>query len=315
NRANALGMFPGKDIAEVQLELLAVVALALCVDPIMGEIMPYQGKPYITQKGRHRLDRVAGHILSVSYRPPTEAEEAYWLKHNAIEEGDIIQWAVGKDEVTGQTGEAFGRVLWAEDEKTTGNNRQYSPLVNRKIEMAQKRADMRLRDSMYGPVHKPDAILGIDIGQDGQDPYPDAVEGEARVLRDDESLDSQPTSAAGDPVDTESGEIAAKSKGTRRRVAGDAISPGEATQLMADAGLELENGPKWVMETIKAKWNLEQPKELNTAQLQKMYAMLHGEDSPGPNDDNHKGDDDPDNTVEGQSRMIEEEPAGGQAAH
>jgi len=182
-RAQSLGKFPGQQ-TEVQLALLAEVALALGLNPIFEEIMPYQGKPFITIKGRRRLDADAGHKLGISFRPPTEAEEAYWARVGAMDPRDVIQIAVGTDP-DGNVTEAIGRLLWSEDEKAGVNSRDRQaardnlPIVMRKIEMAQKRGEARLRDMVFGPPTKmaPFRDLVVQEGYDGE-----VIEGEARVV-------------------------------------------------------------------------------------------------------------------------------------
>tara|TARA_Y100000310_G_scaffold236599_1_gene239825 strand:- start:1822 stop:3201 length:1380 start_codon:yes stop_codon:yes gene_type:complete len=179
-RASALGLFPDKATPE-QAALLAEVALAYRLDPLMGEIMPYQGAPYITIKGRRRLDNAAGHAVSVSFRPPMADEEAYFRKVGAIDDYDLIQICVGVDTKTGARVEGFGRVL-AKERETAGRSAAAVanlPTLNRAIEMAQKRAERRMREEMFGPVAKPEG-LGIQVLHEGDESM--IVEGEARVV-------------------------------------------------------------------------------------------------------------------------------------
>ena len=183
SRAMDLGLFPGKDQSAGQLALLAQVALAYRLDPLMGEIMPYQGRPYITIAGRRRLDNVAGHAVSISFRPPTPEEEAYYVKVGAIDERDVIQICVGHDVKTGATVEGFGRVLAGEGKDAPTNAQKFLPTVQRKIEMAQKRGERRMREEMFGPVAKPLGLEGIEILHEGDEP--NVVEGTARVVEED----------------------------------------------------------------------------------------------------------------------------------
>ena len=182
NRAVDLGLFPDKNQTAGQLALLATVALAYRLDPLMGEIIPYQGKPYITIAGRRRLDNAAGHAVSISFRPPTHDEEAYYIKHGAMADKDFAQFCVGKDMVTGAVVEGFGRVLWSEDSSVTGNARAHLPVIQRKIEMAQKRAERRMREMMFGPVAKPAGLEDITVLEEGDEG--NVVEGTATVVED-----------------------------------------------------------------------------------------------------------------------------------
>jgi len=59
-KALDVGLFPGR-LTSQQRDTLAVVALLYQLDPMMEEIIPYQGKPFITIRGRRRLDARADH--------------------------------------------------------------------------------------------------------------------------------------------------------------------------------------------------------------------------------------------------------------
>ncbi len=92
--------------------------------------------------------------------------------------------------------------------------------------------------------------------------------GAGPTREDNPSQDSTPRS---------SGPVKTSNKNTRRRPAGDTITVDQAQKLMADAEAMLgDNGRKWVMETIKDKWDLNQPGELNAAQLTEMEGVLNG---------------------------------------
>jgi len=181
NRASDLGLFPDKATPE-QAQLLAQVAFAYGVDPLMGEIIPYQGRPYITIAGRRRLDNVAGHRVSVAFRPPTGDEEAYYIKVGAMQETDVVQICVGTDTESGMTVEGFGRVLGSEGSGASRNAQAFLPVVQRKIEMAQKRGERRMREIMFGPVAKPDLVRNITILEEGDET--NVVEGASHIVDD-----------------------------------------------------------------------------------------------------------------------------------
>ncbi len=187
NQANAVGLFPQK-ATEEQVLVLAQVAMAYGLDPIMGELIPYQGRPYITIAGRRRLDAAAGHHVSVSYRPPSEEEERYLLKHGAIEEMDVIYYCILTDIDTGATVEGFGRVKAGE-----GGNNANLPQSQRKPEMAQKRAERRAREQMFGPAHKPPSIQDIEVLEEGDES--NIVEGTGRIV----PPANQPSQPQGNP--------------------------------------------------------------------------------------------------------------------
>jgi len=106
-----------------------------------------------------------------------------------MDERDFVQIAVGTHD-GGMTTEAIGRVLWSEDEKAGQNsqNRQAArdnlPIVQRKIEMAQKRAETRLRDMVFGPPTKLAQFRGR-VLIEGLHDDPNTVEGQARIIEDE----------------------------------------------------------------------------------------------------------------------------------
>ena len=69
-----IGLFPSGDkMSGQQIENLAKLDVVYSLDPLMQEIMPYQGQPYITIIGRRRIDDRAGNHPSIRYRPmPTD---------------------------------------------------------------------------------------------------------------------------------------------------------------------------------------------------------------------------------------------------
>lgn len=67
-------MFP-QDCDKQQALEVARIALAYGLDPFLGELIPYKGKPYLTFDGRVRIaDRHAAFDGYVGPEPPTEAE-------------------------------------------------------------------------------------------------------------------------------------------------------------------------------------------------------------------------------------------------
>jgi len=192
NRAGRLGLFPDKASPE-QAQLLAEVALAYRLDPLMGEIIPFQGRPYITIAGRRRLDNAAGNAVSVSFRPPTESEQSYYVQTGVIGAEDFIQICVGYDPKTTATVEGFGRVL-ARERSRNGRSAgaiENLPTIQRTIEMAQKRAERRMREQMFGPVAKPAGLRDIVVYEegdniDGFESSVQAVEGASKLVEDED---------------------------------------------------------------------------------------------------------------------------------
>ncbi len=184
-RQNNLAMFPdSKDITEAQMVALAHVAFHYQMDIIMGEIMPYQGKPFITIKGRRRHDKREGHRMGITFRMPREDEVKFWTDAGVHHKGDLVQIAIGT-EPDGLVTEAIGRVLASELDGMTPKAKTTLPIGIRQVEMAQKRAESRLREMVFGAIGKPQG-LNPDIQILGEGDDSNVVEGTARVIPDNE---------------------------------------------------------------------------------------------------------------------------------
>ena len=167
-RMNGLGKFPGAKQTEGELLLLAHVAFHYQMDLVMGEIMPYQGKPFITIKGRRRYDKREGNKGGITFRMPRPDELAYWKSVHAMADGDVVQIAI-LTEPDGTITEGFGRVLMSE-QPTTSAGQVNLPIAIRKIEMAQKRAESRVREMVFGSIGKPSALDPlVQVGIEGQE--------------------------------------------------------------------------------------------------------------------------------------------------
>jgi hypothetical protein len=181
-KANSLGMWP-KEATPQQAILLAHAAYHYQMDIYMGEIMPYQGKPFITIKGRRRYDKQAGNRMGITFRMPRQDELDYWMESGAMTKGDVIQIAIGI-ELDGLVTEEMGRVLQSE-QPTTQAGRDNLPISVRKIEMAQKRAESRLREVVFGAIGKPPGLtLEMEVLGEGDDS--NVIEGSGRVIPDNE---------------------------------------------------------------------------------------------------------------------------------
>ena len=197
-QAHAMGLFPSKDTSPAQLQLLAQVALAYRLDPLMGEIMPYQGRPYITIAGRRRLDASAGHHPSISYRLLTTEETQYYTNLGALNPGDVAGFCVLTTE-HGNTVEGFGRVLENQRSKAQ-RGADHLPTVVYVIEMAQKRQERRAREMAYGPVPRPAGLDNIQVLEEGDETG--IIEGEGRLIPSDKGT---PETATYTPTETDYG--------------------------------------------------------------------------------------------------------------
>jgi hypothetical protein len=182
-KANALGLFPSKDSTPQQLELLAHVALLYRLDPNMGEIMPYQGKPYITVAGRRRLDAAAGNNVSIRFRPLTKEERDDFVAMGALNPKDVAGFCVGHNPKTNVTVEGFGRVLNTEGMGRDGKLNDHLPVAVRRIEMMHKRSERRMREMMFGPTPVPEG-LRADVGVLQEGDEANVVETTGHVVED-----------------------------------------------------------------------------------------------------------------------------------
>ena len=173
NEAVKIGLFPtDKKVGPAELANLAKLALLYRLDPLMREIMPYQGQPYITLDGRRRIDRRAGNTPSIKIGPMDQTSYEAYVAMGAIDQGDIVVVGQFHDPKTGATIETTGRVLTSE---TKGN--QFLPTVKWRMEMAIKRCEARGRKMLYGPVALPGGLDSLVMYEDG-----DVIEG--AVVRD-----------------------------------------------------------------------------------------------------------------------------------
>ena len=166
-----VGKFPKKDITPQQKANLVKLALFYRLDPLGGEIMPYQGAPYITIEGRRRLDERSGNFPSIKMRPMDRETYQDWIAMDAITQGDIVVVGEFTDRRKGNTVETTGRVMVAERKGDP-----HLPIVKWSLEMAMKRCESRGRRMLYGPVTDPS--LGFHFREDADDMIIDVQTGE-----------------------------------------------------------------------------------------------------------------------------------------
>lgn len=168
-KAAKRGMFPQHLNAEMRAQLMDV-ALAYGLDPLFGELIIYQDKPYVTIQGRRRKDAEAGNQVSMTFRPLNAEEKAFYLECDAMAEGDLIMiGTVRNANNPGHFVEVMGRVLKSE----TGGS-PHLPINKWRLEMCQKRIEMRGRSQLFGPIANP---------RREELPYGVTVEGE--IVRED----------------------------------------------------------------------------------------------------------------------------------
>ena len=168
------GVWP-QTMTPQQKALLVQVALAYGLDPLMGELVLFQGKPLVTINARRRKDTEAGHHPSIKFRFLTAEEKQGYLDAGAINEGDLVQVGILTTE-WGSSVEGIGKVTKAEREATSERSRDPRKLAHpivtdNPIEMCQKRAEARARLMAYGPIPLPQrAMEGVIIEGELVDP-------------------------------------------------------------------------------------------------------------------------------------------------
>ena len=174
NQTLQAGLWP-QTMTPQQKALMVQVALAYGLDPLMGELILYQGKPLITINARRRKDVEAGHHPSIKFRFLTAEEKQGYLDAGAINEGDLVQVGILTTE-WGNTVETIGKVTKAERESTSDRSRDSRKLAHpivtdNPIEMCQKRAEARARLMAYGPIPLPHRSMeGVIIEGEVVDP-------------------------------------------------------------------------------------------------------------------------------------------------
>jgi hypothetical protein len=169
-KAIGVGVFP-KDTTQEQQIVIANIAVAYGLDPLMGELIPYQGRPFITIAGRRRLDAMAGHQPGIKFRFLSPDERDGYTEAGVMDPGDLIQVCILTLE-NGLAVEGIGKVTKMEREAKSSKGGSRSPVVGANpIEMCQKRAERRVREMAYGPVPVPIGMAnaGVQVLQEGDE--------------------------------------------------------------------------------------------------------------------------------------------------
>jgi hypothetical protein len=161
------GLWP-QTMTPGQKALMVQVALAYGLDPLMGELVLYQGKPLVTINARRRKDVEAGHHPSIKFRFLTAEEHQGYLDAGANNEGDLVQVGILTTE-WGNSVEGIGKVTKAERAIASPKSRDPRGLAHpiaadNPIEMCQKRAEARVRLMAYGPIPLPQ-MPGITVSE------------------------------------------------------------------------------------------------------------------------------------------------------
>lgn len=129
--------------------VLAIVAITYGFDPLMGEIMLYHGRPFVSIDGRYRKAQETGNLIGVKTYPASKQEKLDW----EIPDGDYFF----KSEVFVKGGGfnsfvGWGRVKASETAVQPGKE-AYKPVQVNPQRMAEKRAEAQaLRKAFHIPL-------------------------------------------------------------------------------------------------------------------------------------------------------------------
>jgi hypothetical protein len=154
--------FP-QDLTPQEKILLARVAISYGLDPIMKELVAYQGSAYITTDGRFRKAHDSNEFDGISSRPATKQEKSDW----EIPEGDYFFRAEAYRKGISHPFVGWGRVRVSETRpgsRTQGDTTStFKPVQNNPQRMAEKRAESQALRKGF-PIDLPSAeeIGGVD---------------------------------------------------------------------------------------------------------------------------------------------------------
>jgi hypothetical protein len=121
--------------------MLAKIAVSYGLDPLMGELTAYQGRPYISIDGRYRKAMETGDFDGISTRPAIKEERVAW----EIPDGDYFFRSEVFRKGISHPFVGWGRVRVAEmrpGSKNPGDTTStYKPTQNNPQRMAEKRAE------------------------------------------------------------------------------------------------------------------------------------------------------------------------------
>lgn len=141
-----MAKFP-KDLTQVEKQVLARVAISYGLDPLMGELMIYQGAPCVRIEGRRRKAQETGQLLGITTRPMTQQER----QDRNVKPEDFAGYAMVRRATAGQVAEFEGyRVIKAAEVAKADT---HTPLFKWPQDMAEKRAEaLALRRGFNVPL-------------------------------------------------------------------------------------------------------------------------------------------------------------------
>lgn len=136
--------FP-QNVTAQDKKMLAEVAISYGLDPLMGELMVYQGRPYVTIDARLRKAQESGQFAGIEARPATREEREAW----EIPDGDLFFRSEVYRKGVERPFVGWGRVLAKEMAKKDG----FLPVEVNPQRMGEKRSDAQaLRKAFHLPL-------------------------------------------------------------------------------------------------------------------------------------------------------------------
>jgi len=180
NRAQMLdrvnqAKFP-KDLTIEDRQLIAIVSIEYGLDPLFGELMVYQGRPYITIDARRRKAQETGNLDGISARPATKEER----EARRVPAEDYLFVAEVWVKGASHPFEGWGRV---KESETKGDS--HLPVVKDPAAQCEKRAEAQgLRRAFHIPLPS----------------FEEIIEGEFTVLPDEKVATKAKTSPTKQPT-------------------------------------------------------------------------------------------------------------------
>ena len=196
------------------------VAISYGFDPIMQELMIYQGNPYVTINGRYRKAQETGQFDGMDSRPATESER----KACNAKQGDFLYRCEVWRKDASHPFVGWGRVLEKEIEKAIaqakGHGRQEDalPIVKDPDRQAEKRAEaMGLRKAFSMPFplqgwEEAQMAMAEVNGKTVDTKTGEIVEGEFKDVPSETKEESPPAPPSGEATELEAQDEAAKEK-------------------------------------------------------------------------------------------------------
>ena len=141
-----------KELSMPEKKILAQVAIAYGLDPLMKEVSIYQGNPFVSIDGRYRAAQETGELDGVESKPATAEERLDWN----IPAGDFFFKAAVYKKECSRPFVGWGRVF----EKET-HGAEFLPVVKNPQRIAEKRAEAQaLRKAFHIPLPSAEDIGG-----------------------------------------------------------------------------------------------------------------------------------------------------------